>query len=459
MTRLSTVLLAAVLGLVVVRGAAAADPTLFQLHLTDGSTLVTYGEYVRVEDRVIFSMLMGGTAADPRIQAVTLPAALVDWGRSERYATSARYQQYARTRGEDDFLRLSNDVAAVLNDIIVTSDRTGALAIAERARATLADWPREHFGYRQRDVQEIVAILDEAISNLRIAVGIAAFDVALVAAVPEIEVVPLVTAPAMYEQIAQVFRVAALTGRASERVALLQGALLMLREAGAAVPAADVAIWRRSAETQVRQELAIDARYAAMTRRLSTSAATAAARARVSDIERVLNRIAPEDHRLGEARPEVVQALRASVESQLAAARQLRLLRDQWSIRRSLYREYQRMVGTQLLQLVRAEPALGAIRRLEGPSPDALVALRSRLRGGVERLERVRPPSDLRATHDMLIGAWRFAENAVNGRFAAAASADLATAWEASSAAAGALLLLSRAQQEIRALLEPPQLR
>jgi hypothetical protein len=59
----------------------------------------------------------------------------------------------------------------------------------------------------------------------------------------------------------------------------------------------------------------------------------------------------------------------------------------------------------------------------------------------------------------MLIGAWRFAEGAVNARFAAAASADLSTAWEASSAAAGALLLLSRAQQEIRAFLEPPQLR
>ena len=61
--------------------------------------------------------------------------------------------------------------------------------------------------------------------------------------------------------------------------------------------------------------------------------------------------------------------------------------------------------------------------------------------------------------HDLVAGAWRFAENAVDARFRAIQSGDIPIAWEASSAAAGALLLLSRAQQEIRTLLEPPQLR
>ena len=72
--------------------------------------------------------------------------------------------------------------------------------------------------------------------------------------------------------------------------------------------------------------------------------------------------------------------------------------------------------------------------------------------------QRIQPPSDLRATHELLLGAWRFAETAVNGRYAAARNANVSAAWEASSSAAGALLLLSRAQQELRALLEPPQL-
>ncbi len=115
-------------------------------------------------------------------------------------------------------------------------------------------------------------------------------------------------------------------------------------------------------------------------------------------------------------------------------------------------------MGAQLLQLVKSQPALEAIRRLDGPTPDALVALQARLRGGAERLDRIRPPVDLRITHDLLVGAWRFAENAVNGRYQAARAASVTTAWEASSAAAGALLLLSRVQQEIRELLEPPRL-
>lgn len=438
---------------------AAADQTLFRLHLTDGTTLLTFGEYARVGDRVIFSMLMGGTAAEPRLQAATLPAQIIDWERTERHANSTRYQQYALTRGEEDFARLSNDIASVLNDVLLTPDRARALTIAQQARATLADWPREHFGYRQRDVQEIVALLDEAISDLRAASGMTTFDVALVAMAPDVALEPLATLPSAHEQVTQAFRVAALTGGASERVALLQSALVMVNEAGTALDPGDAAIWRQSAQTQIRTELAVDARYRSLATRLMSQATQAAARARISDVERVLNRIPRDDARLGGQRPEMVEALRASVSGQLESARLLRLLRDQWVLRRGLYRDYQRMVGTHLLQLVRSQQALEAIRRLDGPSPDTLLALRARLRGGVDRLERMRPPSDLHETHDLIIGAWRFAESAINGRFEAASSASVPTAWEASSAAAGALLLLSRAQQEIRARLEPPVIR
>ena len=70
----------------------------------------------------------------------------------------------------------------------------------------------------------------------------------------------------------------------------------------------------------------------------------------------------------------------------------------------------------------------------------------------------MRPPADLASTHDLLLGAWRFAESAINSRYEAARVASVDTAWQASSAAAGALLMLSRVQQEIRALLEPPRL-
>ena len=65
----------------------------------------------------------------------------------------------------------------------------------------------------------------------------------------------------------------------------------------------------------------------------------------------------------------------------------------------------------------------------------------------------------MRAAHELLVTAWRFAENAAAERYAAVTSGDLAAAWQASSAAAGSLLLLGRAQAELRTALEPPRLR
>jgi hypothetical protein len=438
---------------------AAPDAMLLRLFLTDGSTVVSYGEFARVGDRVIFSMPAGGAADQPRLQAVTLSAATIDWPRTERYAASARYQRYADTRGEEDFTRLSNDVAAVLNEILVTKDRQQALEIATRARSTLADWPRDHFGYRQRDVAEIVSLLDEAISGLRAAAGLTMFDLSLVAMAPDVASEPLMAMPPLREQLDQVLHVAALAERSSERVALLQTALALLTEAAGAMTPSEVVTLRRSTEKQIAGEYATDARYVSLSRRVVAQAERAAARARAADVERVLNRIPEEDARLGRRRPEMIQALRTSVQAQLDAARRLRLLRDRWTIRQSLYRQYRRSVGTQLLQLVKAEPALEAVRKLEGPAPDALLTLRGRLSGGAERLQRVQVPTDLRTAHDLLTTAWRFAENAVNGRYLAAQSGEMATAREASSAAAGALMFLSRAQEEIRMLLEPPRLR
>jgi hypothetical protein len=437
---------------------AAADATLFRIFLTDGSTVVSFGEYSRVADRVVFSMPVGGRVDQPRLHAVSLPVRAVDWSRTDRYALSARYQRYSDTRGEADFLQLTNDVARVLNEIALSTDRTRALAYAEQARRTLVEWPTAHYFYRQRDVREIAMLLDESISDLRASLGIGRFDLALVASPADAVLEPLYGMPSLREQLDQVFRVARLAERPADRVALLQSALVMLSEAGTSLPTIEAATLRRSAELQIGEEQLVDARYAALARRLMSTAARAASRARIQDVERVLDLIPREDTKLGQRRPETVNALRASVEAQLEAARHFRLQRDQWTIRRSLYGEYRSAVGSQLMQLVKTQPALERIRRLDGPSPQSVERFRARLSGGAERLSRVQPPRDLRTTHDLLVGSWRFAENALEGRYDAIHSGNIETARAASSAAAGALLLLSRAQQEIRTLLEPPKL-
>jgi hypothetical protein len=85
-------------------------------------------------------------------------------------------------------------------------------------------------------------------------------------------------------------------------------------------------------------------------------------------------------------------------------------------------------------------------------------SLYARLAGGADRLQRVPVAEYLRPTHELLVSAWRFAETATKTRYDAIATGSLPTAWQASSAAAGSLLMLSRAQQELRTLLEPPRL-
>ena len=174
--------------------------------------------------------------------------------------------------------------------------------------------------------------------------------------------------------------------------------------------------------------------------------------------ERVINRVAKEDAQLGRRRPEVMQALDASLQLQLDNARRLRLLRDRWQIRRTTYRQYQRTINSQLLQLVKIQPSLDAIRRLTGPPPTTLVTLRSRLAGGADRLQRVTVPDYLRPTHELLVSAWRFAETAVDIRYDAVSSGNVNIALQASSSAAGALLMVDKVQREIRALFEPPRL-
>lgn len=437
--------------------AAASGPTLFRLFLLDGTTLVSYGEYTRVDDDVIFPLPVGGPPDHPRLHVVTVPSGAIDWARTERSAESVRYQRYLETRAEEDFTALSTEVARVLNTIVHHTDPRQALALAEQARRTLAAWPQAHYGYREDDIRDILTIVDEAISRLRAATGAApSFELSLVASVPKPPIEPVVGMPAPREQLDQVLRVAELTTHAADRLSLLHAALALLHEGGAAI-GPDAARLRAAIERRVREEVEIDERYARLSGQLLARATEAAARARITDVERVLRDAAEQDARLGQKRPEVMVSVQTALHAQLARARALRLRRDQWEVRQAAFREYRLAVESHLMQLIKAQPLLDTIRRLDGPAPDRLLSLAQTLRGGAEALERRRVPEVLETIHELLVTAWRFAETAVRTRYSAAESGNLQAAWEASSAAAGALMMLARAQNEIRTLLEPPQ--
>src|SRR5258708_18332345 len=109
---------------------AADDATLFRVFLKDASSLVSYGEIARVDDRVVFSMPIGtGSNPPSSLRLVNIAADRVDWDRTDRYAVSARSGRYIETQAEIDYTELSNRMAQALNEVGQTSDVAKPLGI------------------------------------------------------------------------------------------------------------------------------------------------------------------------------------------------------------------------------------------------------------------------------------------------------------------------------------------
>ena len=162
--------------------ARAADVVLYRLFLLDGATVVSYGDFARVAGTVVFSFPVAGIgSSSPTLRLVSLPESLVDWTRTDAYREAARAKQFAETRGEAEFSQLSTQVASTLNELAFTENPAQRLALAERARKTLAEWPAANFGYRAPDVAQLSGMFDEVISELRVAAGQSRFDVTLLA--------------------------------------------------------------------------------------------------------------------------------------------------------------------------------------------------------------------------------------------------------------------------------------
>ena len=235
----------------------------------------------------------------------------------------------------------------------VTRDPARALEVAQRARATLAEWPRQHYGYRQRDVREILVVPRRG-------------DLGSAGRVWHARPSTSRWSPARRTSRSSRSRnaVAARADRPgvpsgpAHRASLgargaLQTALVMLDEAGPIIPTADVVPLRRFAIGRIREEQFIDKRYGDWSRRLIDAANRGAARRegrrrparpRPDSARRRTARTSAARRRAGAARLGAVR---------LEDARHLRLMRDRWEIRVSLYRDYQRTVGGQMLQLVK----------------------------------------------------------------------------------------------------------
>ena len=453
---------------------AVDDATLFRLFLKDGTTLVSYGEVARVEDRVVFSMPTGPTGpaaptgvadANPPLHLVNIAADRVDWDRTDRYAEAARASHYIATQADADYAAISNQIAQTLNEVATAPDAARRLALVERARKALAEWPRNHFNYRAAEVRQMLTLLDEAIADLRAASGSSRFDLSLTAYSDESPALEkLLPPPTLQDAIEQTLFAARISDSAAERESLLEAALTTLTAADAdtAVPSDWVVATRAETRAALEMERQIDQRYQLLSQRMLAQGERQMRQADVRGLQQTLDVIDRRDAVLGRKRRDEINALVAAVQAQLDAARQFRLARDRWALREPEYRRYRAAISApvDLLALVaRMKPALESIKTLAGTSPAALAAVHRGVAQIITRASAIAPPEEFRAAHALIVSAAQMADTAAHIRLEATLSIDMARAWDASSAAAGALMLAARAASEIESLMRPPQLR
>src|SRR3954462_5137545 len=237
---------AAVISIPSAAAAASDEATLLRVFLTDGTSLVSYGEPAKVNDRVIFSMPTA-TTPNPPLHLVNLSASRVDWDRTSRYAATARASHYVETQAENDYAALSNDVASTLNEVALTAEPSQRLAIVQRARQTLADWPQSHFNYRAAEVRQLLSLLDEAIADLQASRTPGRFSLNLSTFTdPPAIVEPLLPPPTTREAIEQMLTAARVVDASVERTSLLATAVAALDRDKAALPAE----WAASTRTE-----------------------------------------------------------------------------------------------------------------------------------------------------------------------------------------------------------------
>ncbi len=465
MHKKSCMWLAALMVIAGVAPAFAESVTLLRVFLNDGTAIVSYGEYARVGDRLVFSMPIGGVepngGSNPLLHVVNLPVSAVNWTATEKYAESARYTSYIANSAESDYAALTGEVAATLNAIVLNKDPGKRLDMAVEARKRLASWPKDHYDYRAEDVREMLGLLDEAISGLRAAAGETSFSIDLVATTPEPrpDRVAMMRAPTPAEAIAQAIAVAKASDVPADRVSILRTVIAAIDNPQNVVPAAWIRPARRLAIDTINKELRVDKSYAELGAGMRKRASTAAARADVRAVQGVLEAVVRKDAELGRRRPDEINALIEQVRAQLDAARRLRLARDQWAERAGSFRSYMKAVAPIIAAMGRAQRTLDDIKHLAGSEAEVLVTWYDRLKAHAKMLNVLPVPDELKPAHALLSSAVHLAETALSTRRQATVSGELQLAWDASSAASGSMMLLSKAQEGMEAAVRLPEIR
>jgi hypothetical protein len=450
-------LLIAVFSLLAAAASEAQPATqLYRVFLSDGSALASFGEWAKVDDRVVFSMPVAPGAGPGELHLVSLPLKRVDLTRTEQYADAVRAANYAATRGEADFAHLSGTVAHILNQVALMKDPRQRLAAAEQARRELMAWPGNQFGYRTTEVREIVGVLDEVLGGLRTSAGQRGVELSLAANTEAPPKAPLLPSPTHQDVVDNLMTASKLVESPAEKVSLLQSVVALIDRAVAYLPESIATAVRATAIGEIAEEQRIEQLYATLRTTTLAEAARYAERADVRGLERLRQQLRDRDTQLGSRRPDHVAGMLATLNAHLDSAHKLRLAHDQWLLAEGPMRQYQRDAAPFIQTLVEARESLDDIKLLAGPSPELLFPLGRQLDRHARRLALLEPPTQLAAVHAAFRSAYTLAANAVQLRRDAVTAANVDLARQASAAASGALMLIDRARGDLRVALEPP---
>jgi hypothetical protein len=244
-----------------------------------------------------------------------------------------------------------------------------------------------------------------------------------------------------------------------ERTSLLSTALIGIERDKAVLPSKWLVDTRAETEAALREEARLDQSYKSMTAALLAVATRRVKAADVRSLEGLIAEVYRQDELLGRRRPDAVAALVGAIEEKLDAARRLQLARDRWAMRQGAFRQYHLAISRPIDLFARLTPALENIKSLAGSSPAALTTIDRVVAQILKLSAAIVPPDEFSAAHALLVSAVEMAGNAARIRREATLAGDIARAWDASSAAAGALMLGGRARADIQTLVRPPQLR
>jgi hypothetical protein len=432
--------------------AAQAPGAIFRVFLKSGEALPSYGESAITPDRVVFTLIVGEAGAGDALQLVSLPAATVDVDRTRRYAMAVRAAHYASTRGDVDFAAMTSEVQRTLSQLAAIDEPSRRLALAVEARARLAAWAETTYGYRAADVRDLIGRFDELIAELGIAAGERQLTLEFRSG-PMIEPEALLPAPTTEDRVRLAVAAARAADAAEDRLAILRAA------EAAAVGHADAAALVRDIRDELTREREITGAYTALSADLRARADAAMRLGDATAVSAVRAELDARDRTLGGRRPGLMTGLAAELDHMLVRAHAHREALDRYArVRRSLL-DYERSVRPIMSGFDGLTPIFGALKEHRYTSLDRVERASTRVRAFESGLEKIAAPEDLADVHATLVSALRMAGYACARRRLATATRKPGFDDEASAAAAGAMLLVETARDQLVARLYPPTFR